>query len=521
MSLEEYRRRRDFRRTPEPAGEGTRGAPPSALWDGLPHGHRFCVQMHRATRLHYDLRLEHGGVLLSWAVPRGPSLDPRSRRLAVRTEDHPVDYGDFEGVIPSGYGMGTVELWDAGSFEWVRESAADPDGRLARGDIKFRLRGRKLSGEFALVRLRAGAPDAGERNFLLIKKQDESAVAGHDAAGDDRSVLSGRSLAQIAAQAGGDPRQARRARPPGGEPASQGQGGGPGVRDGALARLDTPAPMLATAADRPFSAEGWIFELKYDGIRVIAAVDGGEVRLRGRRGREETARFPEAAGIPAQLRARSAVLDCEVVVLDAAGRPDFERLQSRINARGAAEVGRRAALAPVTFVAFDLLALDGRDLTGTELRIRKKTLRDVVAPGGPLLYADHVERDGESFFAELRRRGLEGMVAKRAASRYLGGRRSADWVKVKAWLTQSCAIAGWTEGREHPGRLGALELAVRGAAGWSHCGAVGTGIGAAAADDLLARLAPLERPRPHRGAPRSPPTPGRGGACPCARRRGR
>ena len=154
MALDEYRRKRDFTRTPEPSGrEAGAPAPGGGLWDRLPEGSRFCVQMHRATRLHYDFRLEHGGVLLSWAIPRGPSLDPSSRRLAVQTEDHPIDYGDFEGVIPSGYGMGTVELWDAGSFEWARESLVDPDAQLRKGDIKFRLRGQKLAGEFALVRI--------------------------------------------------------------------------------------------------------------------------------------------------------------------------------------------------------------------------------------------------------------------------------------------------------------------------------------------------------------------------------
>ncbi|MGA8015084.1 MAG: DNA polymerase ligase N-terminal domain-containing protein, partial [Candidatus Dormiibacterota bacterium] len=212
MALEEYQRKRDFSRTPEPSGDAARATAGEGLWDRLPEGRRFCVQMHRATRLHYDFRLEHRGVLLSWAIPRGPSLDPASRRLAVQTEDHPVDYGDFEGVIPSGYGMGTVELWDAGTFEWVRESAADPERQIANGDIKFRLSGQKLAGEWALVRIgergrrQGGSPHA-ERNFLLIKKRDEWAVAGHDAAAQDGSVKSGRRLDEIASEAGGDPRQ--------------------------------------------------------------------------------------------------------------------------------------------------------------------------------------------------------------------------------------------------------------------------------------------------------------------------
>lgn len=536
MALDEYRRKRDFARTPEPSGEARRlggpdDGPDGGLWDRLREGRRFCVQMHRATRLHYDFRLEHGGVLLSWAIPRGPSLDPSARRLAVQTEDHPVDYGDFEGVIPSGYGMGTVELWDAGSFEWTRESAADPDAQIEAGDIKFRLAGQKLRGEFVLVRIggrghHPGASPGFARNFLLIKKRDEGAVAGHDAAGEDRSVKSGRALAEIAAAGGGDPRQKRRpaeriAPPAGGAPtaaagspsspdgftsppdAIPAAGSGHASTPGGSTRVALPSPMLAVAADRPFSRAGWIYELKYDGIRAIVAVDGSEVRVVGRRGRDETDRYPEAAAIPAQLRARSAVLDCEIVVLDEAGHPDFERLQSRINLGGRRDATRAADRHPATFVAFDLLSLDGRDLTATELRIRKKTLRELVGPSGPVLFADHVEEDGESFFAAVSELGLEGMVAKRADSLYQAGRRSPDWIKVKAWHTQTCAIAGWTEGHGRRGHLGALVLALRGAGGWEHCGQVGTGLGEATIADLLRRMGPLRRPTSPIAAPPS------------------
>ena len=519
VPLDEYRRKRDFTSTPEPSGE----EPPSAgradgLWDRLPQGRRFCVQMHRATRLHYDLRLEHGGVLLSWAIPRGPSLDPASRRLAVQTEDHPLDYGDFEGVIPSGYGMGTVELWDAGSFEWVRESATDPDAQIRKGDIKFRLAGEKLRGEYALVRIGErgrgfGGSTHPERNYLLIKKRDEWAVAGDDAATRDRSVKSGRTLAEIAAHGGGDPREARRRRresPPPPMPAgaslpasptASGAVPAPATAAAALpapltAAGAVPVPMLAVAADRPFSRAGWLYELKYDGIRAMVAVEGSEVCVVGRRGRDETDRFPEAGAIPGQLRSRSAVLDCEIVVLDEAGHPDFERLQSRVNLAGIDEALGAAQRSPVTFVAFDLLSLDGRDLTGTELRIRKKTLRELVGPSGPVLFADHVEQDGERFFAAVRGMGLEGMIAKRAASRYQPGRRSPDWLKIKAWRSQTCAIAGWTEGHGRRGHLGALVLSLRGAGGWEPCGLVGSGLTEAVISDLLRRLEPLRRPTP-------------------------
>jgi bifunctional non-homologous end joining protein LigD len=515
VGLEEYQRKRDFTTTPEPSGTRRPKTRGKSLWDRLPKGRRFCVQKHRATRLHYDFRLEHGGVLLSWAIPKGPSLDPAAKRFATQTEDHPVDYGDFEGVIPSGYGMGTVELWDAGTFQWVRESAEDPERQLEKGDIKFQLEGEKLKGEFALVRLGergrgAGGGRDGDRSFLLIKKKDQSAVQGYDAAADDGSVRSGRTLDEIAAEAGGDPREERRrarsaatsrrardgASAPAGSAGHSDPAAGAAPEPPAELPRNLPSPMLAVAVDRPFSRPGWLFELKYDGIRAIVGVAGERVRVVGRRGREETARYPEAAGIPAQLRARSAVLDCEIVVLDGDGRTDFEKLQSRLNAEGLVEVRRRAERHPVTFAAFDLLSLDGRDLTGTPLRIRKKTLREAILPSGPLLYADHLEAEGEAFFAALQQRGLEGMLAKRADSLYQAGRRSSDWLKVKAWQTQAAAIAGWTEGHGRRGHLGALVLAVREGTGWVHAGEVGTGFSEKVIADLLRRLEPLRRSAP-------------------------
>ena len=216
-TLEEYRRKRDFKQTPEPSGDPIRrAATERSAWEQLPHGSRFCVQKHRATRMHFDFRLEHDGVLLSWAVPRGPSLDPAKKRLAVQTEDHPIDYGEFEGVIPSGYGAGTVMLWDIGTFEWVKESAEDFDRSRLKGDIKFRLHGTKLAGEFALVHIgergrRYGGSSDGDKNWLMIKKRDAPVVEGFEAIDIDVSVKTGRSLAEIAAEGGGDPREMRRA----------------------------------------------------------------------------------------------------------------------------------------------------------------------------------------------------------------------------------------------------------------------------------------------------------------------
>ena len=216
-TLEEYRRKRDFNQTPEPSGDPIqRSGSDASAWEQLPHGSRFCVQKHRATRMHFDTRLEHNGVLLSWAVPRGPSLDPSKKRLAVQTENHPIDYGEFEGVIPSGYGAGTVMLWDIGTFEWIKEFAEDFERSRLKGDIKFRLHGTKLSGEFALIHIgergrQYGGSSDGDKNWLLIKKRDDSVVVGFEAIDLDVSVKTGRSLAEIAAEAGGDPREMRRA----------------------------------------------------------------------------------------------------------------------------------------------------------------------------------------------------------------------------------------------------------------------------------------------------------------------
>jgi len=492
-TLEEYRRKRDFNQTPEPSGDpAARSGGELSAWEQLPHGSRFCVQKHRATRMHFDFRLEHDGVLLSWAVPRGPSLDPAKKRLAVQTEDHPIDYGEFEGVIPSGYGAGTVMLWDIGTFEWVKESAADFDRSRLKGDIKFRLSGTKLSGEFALVHIgergrQYGGSSDGEKNWLMLKKRDASVVVGFEAIDLDVSVKTGRSLAEIAREGGGDPREMRRA--------ARAQGGPPATDPPAVAAAPAvaPPPMLAVSADRPFSREGWLFELKYDGIRAMVSAAGDQVRISGRRGNDETGHYPEAQAIRAGIHASQAIVDGELVVLDAAGKPSFERMQQRMNVTRDIDVRRVAAEHPVTFIAFDLLELDGRDLLSTELRIRKKTLRETIVDSPNILFAEHVERDGTSLFEVARESGIEGIVAKRADSLYRPGIRSPDWVKIKSWRSQSCVIAGYTAGRgKRTNQLGALILAVLDGTSLVHCGQVGTGFDDKTLRDLRDRLKPLE-----------------------------
>ena len=500
-TLEEYRRKRDFNQTPEPSGDPIQRADAQAsAWEQLPHGRRFCVQKHRATRMHFDVRLEHDGVLLSWAIPRGPSLDPAKKRLAVQTEDHPIDYGEFEGVIPSGYGAGTVMLWDIGTYEWVKESAEDFDRSRQRGDIKFILHGTKISGEFALIRIgergrQYGGSSDGDKNWLLIKKRDAFVVEGFEAMDLDVSVKTGRSLEQIAAEGGGDPREMRRAARARTAPAavaSQLASQAPAKASPPMI-AQAPPPMLATPVDQPFSREGWLFELKYDGIRAMVSVAGDLVRITGRRGGDETARYPEAQAIRAGIRASQAIVDGELVVLDAAGRPSFERMQQRIGVSRDVDVRRVAAEHPVTFIAFDLLELEGRDLLSTELRIRKKTLRETIVDSPYILFAAHVERDGTSLFEVARKSGIEGIVGKRADSLYHPGTRSPDWVKIKSWLSQSCVIAGSTAGRgRRTNQLGALILAVLDGNRLVHCGQVGTGFDDKTLRDLKDRLRPLE-----------------------------
>jgi bifunctional non-homologous end joining protein LigD len=464
MPLEEYRRKRDFSRTPEPRG-GEREHSPAGVetagalfpgWEALPVGRRLCVQMHRASRLHWDLRLEHNGVLLSWAVPKGPTLDPTQKRLAIHVEDHPIEYGDFEGVIPSGYGAGTVMLWDAGVVEWEPETAVDVDAALRTGDLKFVLDGVKLRGRFALVHTgaRSRASGGAENAWLLIKKRDGAAVPGYDAADHAVSVKTARSMEEIAAGKGADPEEIWRSGEDGGQLAA--------LLDGAPQRdlARDLRPMLAERIDRPFDRDGWVWELKYDGVRALALVREGKVVLRSRKGRDETARYPEVQRVADALLLRDAVVDGELVAFTEDGTPSFERLQSRINVSRAADIARAQAETPVTFCAFDLLYAAGRDLRDLPLVQRKRALRAVLHDAPGVLYADHVEADGVAFFEAVRGRDLEGVVGKQADSRYEAGRRSRHWVKVKAWNTQDCVIAGWTAGRAGRGALGALVLGV-------------------------------------------------------------
>jgi bifunctional non-homologous end joining protein LigD len=431
------------------------------------------VQKHAARRLHYDFRLEHGGVLLSWAVPKGPSADPAEKRLAVHVEDHPLEYADFEGVIPEGnYGAGAVIVWDQGQVRFL----ADAGEGLARGKLLFELQGYKLRGEWTLVKTKQDP-----RSWLLMKHRDAFADPGGRRPPGEESVLSGRTLEDLRA---------------GKSPAADLEG--EAARLGAPRRRVEPGGaglMLAESRDRPFSGEGWLFELKYDGFRVLASRDGAAAALRYRSGADATAIYPEVAKALRALPCGRAVLDGEVVVLDAAGRPSFQALQKRAMLSRPAEVERAALERPATFFAFDLLALGELDLRPLPLRERKRLLERLLPRAGPLRYADHVEARGEDLFREARARGLEGVVAKKADAPYRAG-RSASWLKLRVQRSDDFAVVGFTEPAGSRAGFGALHLAFHDGQGFVYAGSVGSGFTGEELAAIRARLERRRRPAP-------------------------
>lgn len=456
--LDDYRRKRSADRTPEPFG----GA---GFRPGL-----FVVQQHAARRLHWDLRLEWDGVLLSWAVPRGPSLDPAEKRLAVRVEDHPVDYADFEGVIPEGnYGAGAVILWDRG--RWI--PIEDPEEGLVHGKLLFDLEGYKLRGRFTLVRT-GGKAKADGKEWLLIKKPDGHASEPGEGAPPDTSVLSGLTLEELR---GGSKRAAKVER--------------------RLARLSVPKrsvaaasarPMLAERIDAPFSKAGWLFEVKYDGYRMIGAREGDAGVLYTRNNKPAADRFPEVARALAALPYAHIVLDGEIVAADTEGRPSFQRLQQRARLRRPHDVERAIVENPVTFFVFDLLAFGDRDLRELPLGRRKALLEELLPHHGPLRYVPHFETRGEEVYEQIARLGLEGMVAKRVDAPYRAG-RSPAWKKLRLLATDDFVIVGFTLPRGSRSGFGALHLASHVDGGLRYVGRVGSGF---SDDELTALRADLD-----------------------------
>ncbi len=469
------------------------------------------VHRHRASRLHYDLRLEIEGVLASWALPKGPTRDPDERRFAARTEDHPVEYLDFEGLIPKGeYGAGDSICWDWGTFE--PELTWDPGAAVRDGELKLRLRGEKIAGRFTLVRTggrsgdrgsargggrgerrpAGGAEDEGE-SWLLIAKAGPDAVAGWSPEDHPASVKTGRTSEEVAAGVAPDavhpaPAPLPTLDPPGSRLAVQ------------------PAfvePMLATPGTAPFDGEDWLFEPKWDGYRVQAIVAGGKVSLRTRNGHDAGRSFPELLGAATWLAAPEAIVDGEMVALDERGRPDFSLLQARLGggfsasdvpASPAARAAGRNA--PLDFMVFDLLWCAGRSYLDVPLEERKELLRLVLREHPRVRYGGHVTRDGIAFYTAAAAQGLEGAMAKHRRSRYEAGRRSAAWLKLKVRPTQELVVGGYVRGQGSHRDLGALVVGVMDGGRLRYAGRVGSGIDAATRARLSGALDARSRPTP-------------------------
>ena len=482
--LARYRAKRDFARTAEPEGGAARRRKAAA---GARAPRPFVVQKHDARRLHYDLRLELGGVLRSWAVTRGPSLDPADKRLAVEVEDHPLDYAGFEGVIAEGYGAGTVMVWDAGTWEPAPEMD-DPAEALARGNLKFVLRGERLRGGWDLVRMKP-RPKERQPQWLLIKRRDEEAAPG-----DGERLRAGRrDLRPVPPHHGGDRvrqgaaeegagadggRQGRRGR---GASAGEDGGGGEAAKRRPAPLAGFVPPMLCTLVERAPEGAGWVHEVKLDGYRMVAVVSGGAARLMTRNGLDWTRRLPELAAALGRLP--DAVLDGELVAADADGNPDFAALKAALE---------REDTGDLLFYAFDLIARGGEDLRERPLLERKAALRKLLAAKRPerVVYVEHFDRPGGAVLGSACRIGLEGIVSKRADSPYRAGGRGGEWVKAKCRGSDEFVVGGYGAGSK--GRLTLLLGAWRDGR-LVHLGRVGSGISERAERELRRKLAPLRR----------------------------
>jgi bifunctional non-homologous end joining protein LigD len=485
-NLSTYRKKRDFEKTDEPSGE-VKVAPAKQR--------RFVIQKHDATRLHYDLRLEFDGVFKSWAVTRGPSLDPHDKRLAVEVEDHPLDYGDFEGTIPdSEYGGGTVQLWDRGTWE-----SDDPDRGFKKGDLKFTLHGEKLHGSWVLVRMKGDRYGGKRTNWLLIKHRDEFAKEGdaNKFVDEDRSVASGRTLKQIAEGKGkapkpfmlakggktkadavwhsnrGDAAEAR-AKTKAPSPKARAAAKSPKAKK-VSAIPDFVAPQLCVSVERPPNSDGWCHEIKFDGYRVQLRVEGGDVALNTRKGLDWTEKFPAIAKAAKSLP--DALIDGEIVALDPHGAPDFSTLQAAISD------GKTGDL---IFFAFDLLFAGGEDLRALPLRDRKARLKKLLearkGKDGPIRYVEHFEDRGDTVLESARKLSLEGIVSKKLDAPYRSG-RSESWTKAKIRAGHEVVLGGW---KTTNGKFRSLMAGVYRGNHLAFVGIVGTGFG----QDTVRRIMP-------------------------------
>jgi bifunctional non-homologous end joining protein LigD len=447
--LERYNAMRDFERTDEPSGKVARSET----------GRSFVVQKHAARRLHYDFRLELDGVLLSWAVPKGPSLDPKDKRLAVQTEDHPVDYRDFEGTIPEGqYGGGAVIVWDRGTWEPI----GDPRAGMKRGRLDFVLDGTKLHGRFVLVRTK-GREGEKKPSWLLIKRSDEHVTSGASIVDTKPgSVLTGRTVEEV--EAGED-------------------------QDEPMPEPGSIAPQLATLVKQVPTVGDYVYEIKFDGYRTLAWLDDGKVRLFSRRGLDWTKHYPTIARALSTVRAKNAIFDGEVAYVLPDGKTNFQKLQNTLHRSDRDEHSR------LVYFVFDLLFYDGQDLRAEPLLERKEKLRTILAGEGlPLRLSDHVT-DGRAFFREVCKLGLEGIIGKRADRGYVSG-RTPDWIKVKCEAREEFVIVGFTPPKGSRKGIGALLIATHDGKALKYAGKVGTGFSTATLSDLSSRLSKIAAKTP-------------------------
>jgi bifunctional non-homologous end joining protein LigD len=475
-ALTRYREKRDFTKTAEPSG----AEPVKAKGDGF-----FVVQKHAATRLHYDFRLALGGVLKSWAVTKGPSLDPHDRRLAVEVEDHPVAYGDFEGTIPKGqYGGGTVMLWDHGTWEPVGDAKAG----LKKGELKFILHGERLRGHWVLVRMNSSSAREKRNNWLLIKERDEEVREGGKPLTETAmtSITTGRSMDEIA---GEHDRIWHSNRPADDQPDAVEPKRRPVKMRGKAALPDFVPPQLATRVAKPPEGKGWLHEIKFDGYRVLARIEDGEVAMLTRRGKDWTGKFGPIARALGRLNVRQALVDGEVVVMGETGVTDFGKLQATLAGE---------ARDPMVLQAFDLLHLDGEDLAAKPLIERKTLLQKLIADLGAqptVLYSDHIENLGDKVFAQACQLALEGVVSKRSDAPYRSG-RTESWLKSKCIERQEFIIAGYSKSSVAGKGLGSLLLAYYSGKTLTYAGRVGTGFNEASVKSLRAAFDKITRDTP-------------------------
>jgi bifunctional non-homologous end joining protein LigD len=485
MSLKEYKHKRKFDQTPEPSGSEKKSKPTKEL--------HFVVQKHEATRLHYDVRLELDGVMLSWAVPKGPSMIPQEKHLAMKVEDHPLDYRNFEGIIPEGnYGAGTVMVWDTGTYtvagaKSVKDIEKAVHAGLEKGDLKFILKGKKLRGEFVLFRFAR----AGENAWIMMKHKDK--YAGKRIPNADVSAISGKTMTQIAKAEDVEEWNSETGKS---EPHKNDKF--PKIYKQEFPAADKKAmpkemqPMLATLSQEVFDDKDWIYEIKWDGYRAMAKVNDGKVELYSRNNLDLRSRYTEIVDDLATIQA-DVILDGEVVVLDKEGKSDFQSLQTY----GHAHEGQ------LVFYVFDIPYYQGFDMTKVPLTDRKKLLKEFLPALSHVIYSDHISEQGTQFLKLARDRGLEGIIGKRADSEYMPGVRSADWLKFKLRLEQEAIVCGYTYPEGKREGFGSLLLGIYEKGKLIYIGNTGTGFNDAEIDKLMKEFAKLKTDKsPFKETPR-------------------